>query len=87
MAKGTSQVLMRTLAEIILGYPGGHNLIIGVLTSRQPFVAGVRETRAAGSLKGPWNVAALELGKPRTQILHQSHKTEHSAANNSVLAT
>lgn len=53
----------RTLAEIVLGYPGGHNLVTGVLTSREPFVAGVREMRAAGSLKGPWNVAALEAGK------------------------
>lgn len=54
---------MRTPAETILGFPGGHNLITGVLTSREHFVAGVRETRAAGSLKGPWNVAALEAGK------------------------
>ena len=54
---------MRTLAEIVLGYPGGHNLVTGVLTSREPFVAGVREMCAADSLKGPWNVAALEGGK------------------------
>lgn len=54
---------MRTLAEIIPGYPGGHNLITGVLTSREPFVAGVTEMRAASSLNGPWNVATLEAGK------------------------
>ena len=66
---------MKTLAETILGYPEGHNLITGVLTSREPFVAGVRETHAAGSLKGPSNVAALEAGKVKgTDSLPESQE-------------